>query len=877
MPDLHKHEKRFLSALQDIFVGAKIEGDSGYVNLMRIKSRYYEKGVFPQLQKDIAAALEHFPDFREEMFDKLHTFFQRYFSESGSIYFRYTPLHQRVYEQVYTDDRDVVLFWKTHMLYYVKTDRIFSSLKVEVDGQAFFFDASGMNHKKANEKRAVVFTFRNLQDGVLVFDVAYSERGRSTQLDVMLKEIKKAGVALEEDTLNRSFRVFEKQSEVDYFINKDAKAFLEEQFELWLYQYLFAGQNIWDAERLAQLQALRSIAFKVITFISQFEDELVRIWNKPKFVLGSHYLVTLDHLTVGLLEQVSSHQNFQVQIEEWRSLGMLEDDFHPDMLFELDQLGAKAHPHLQYLPLDTRHFPELELEVLERFEDLDTALNGWVVRSENYQALNTILPKFNNRLQAIYIDPPYNTKGSEITYLNDFKSSSWLSLFENRFLTALPMLKKAGVFCIAIDDSEYSRLRDFLCGTLTDNLLLGTAAVRSNPSGRSTMKGMSVAHDYAIFGGRTDDGRIGRLPRTQNQLARYKEQDEISSYEWVNFRKHGGAAAHRSARPKMFYPIYSDPEGNFRIPEMEWIVEILEWRILDEPHKNEVVILPIGEGNEEKRWKWGHESVLNNLTNFQIKPDQLGRPAVYMKSRMKPGGMLPLTWWEKKEYSATDHGTNLLNNMFGEIPEFVFPKSIFLVEDCLRVTNLATNEIVIDFFAGSGTTAHAVMNLNRADGGRRKYILVEMGEHFETVILPRIKKIAFCSKWKDGRPVFDKGESGQSHFVKVFALEQYEDALRRARYEDADLFDNPHEDAYHRYIFLRDLKLLEAVEVDSEANIVRFHPERLYSDIDLAETLSHLRGKWIKRITTESVEFQDGEKISLADPDWRLIKPLIWW
>ena len=91
-------EQKFYNTLQDIFVGAKVEGESGYINLMRIKSRYYEKGVFPKLQRDIKEALKPFPEFKEEFFDKLYTFFNRYFSESGSIYFRYTPIHQNVYD-----------------------------------------------------------------------------------------------------------------------------------------------------------------------------------------------------------------------------------------------------------------------------------------------------------------------------------------------------------------------------------------------------------------------------------------------------------------------------------------------------------------------------------------------------------------------------------------------------------------------------------------------------------------------------------------------------------------------------------------------------------------------------------------------------------
>jgi hypothetical protein len=222
-------EQKFFNALRDVFVGAKVEGESGYINLMRIKSRYYEKGVFPRLQQDINEALKPFPAFRDELFEKLYDFFHRYFSESGSIYFRYTPLHQNVYEKVYTDDKDVMLFWKTHMLYYVKTDRLFRSLEVEVEGIKFYFDVSTLEHKKANEKRNIVYSFKEKRkDGTLVFGVTYSEKGKKTKGDEILKTLRKGGNNINEDLLERAFRVFEKQSEVDYFINKDAKAFLEE-------------------------------------------------------------------------------------------------------------------------------------------------------------------------------------------------------------------------------------------------------------------------------------------------------------------------------------------------------------------------------------------------------------------------------------------------------------------------------------------------------------------------------------------------------------------------------------------------------------------------------------------------------------------------
>ncbi|PIV64335.1 MAG: site-specific DNA-methyltransferase, partial [bacterium (Candidatus Ratteibacteria) CG01_land_8_20_14_3_00_40_19] len=296
--ELRGKEEKFYKTLQNVFIGAKIEGEGGFINLMRIKSSYYSQ-IEKLLKNDIDKALEKYPRFREELFDKLYYFFSRYFTESGSIYFNSTPFHNNIYEKVYTDEKDVILFWKTQMLYYVKTDRIFRSLPVEFDlpaeasaqagGFKFYFDASKIENKKANEKRSLVFELNKVrEDGIIVFGVSYSERGTKTKQDEILKAIKRKGIAITEEQLERAFRVFEKQSEVDFFINKNAKAFLQEQFKLWSYQYFWEGAKEWGADRVNQLQILKDIAFKIIDFISQFEDELVKIWNKPKFVKNSN-------------------------------------------------------------------------------------------------------------------------------------------------------------------------------------------------------------------------------------------------------------------------------------------------------------------------------------------------------------------------------------------------------------------------------------------------------------------------------------------------------------------------------------------------------------------------------------------------------------
>ena len=245
-----------------------------------------------------------------------------------------------------------------------------------------------------------------------------------------------------------------------------------------------------------------------------------------------------------------------------------------------------------------------------------------------------------------------------------------------------------------------------------------------------------------------------------------------------------------------------------------------------------------------------------------------------MKSRMKSEGMLPLTWWDKKEYTATDYVTNLLTHILGISNAFTSPKSSISVEDCLQVCGMGEDDLCLDFFGGSGTTAHAVINSNRKDAGNRRYVLVEMAKYFDSVILPRIKKVVFCEKWKGGKAA---SGDGVSHFLKYCQLEQYEEALRRVNYGEADLFDDPNKDPYHQYVFLRDLKMLDALEVATKENTVKVDLSKLYDGIDVPGTLSNLTGKWIKRIAADWVEFEDGEVVDTKNLGWKRIKPLIWW
>ncbi len=799
-------EQKFYNALQDVFIGAKIEGQGGFVNLMKIKSNYYRK-IEEILKKDIAIALKTHPNFRDELFDKLYSFFSRYFTESGSIYFNSTPFHNNVYEKVYTDEKDVILFWKTQMLYYVKTDRIFRSLPVEFDGFKFYFDASKIEGKKANEKRELIFELDKVkEDNTIVFNVQYSEKGTKTKQDEILKAIKRKGIAITEEQLDRAFRIFEKQSEVDFFINKNAKAFLQEQFKLWSYQYFWEGAKEWSADRVNELQILKDIAFKIIDFISQFEDELVKIWNKPKFVKNSNYVITLDRIkNINLIEQILKHNGIKEQIKEWQELGIVDENFKTEDVFETDLTGKHLAKKYEHLPIDTKYFKDLELEILSQFDDLDKSLDGWLIKSENYQALNTILPKFKEKVQTIYIDPPFNT-GDDFPYIDRFQDSSWLSLMYDRINQGHDFLQKEGNFYYHIDRYAYYYSR------LLFNNIFGDGNFKAE-----------IAWDTS--------GITGFKPGKNNWVQN------------INYILHFAKNYEHNFFTKVFVLLEKEEKERLKIGWLDLLYD-------DEKKKYYVE-------------KWNSN---NKFTREYIETE----------NKKHPVGMV---WTDIYSFLFTQVGNNESFFFKTQKPEHLLRRMI--------QTSTKERDIVLDYFAGIGTSLAVAHKLNR------RWLGVDMGEHFNTFysedgekkigILGRMKIVlsgdqVFKVFGHPRHPQLSRNINWQGGgFFKYYELEQYEEALANCKYEDNDLFNSPSKIPYQEYVFMKDEKMLKALEIDYKKEKVKVDLAKLYPNIDIAETLSNLTGKWIKKISDDEVEFEDGTKINIKDLDYKLIKPLIWW
>ncbi len=816
-------EQTFYKVLQDIFIGARIEGTGGFVNLMRIKSNYYRK-IEELLKVDIKKALEKYPSFRDELFDKLYSFFSRYFTESGSIYFNSTPFHNNVYEKVYTNDKDVILFWKTQMLYYVKTDRIFRSLKIEVDGLKFFFDVGNLEYKKANEKRSLIYELKELkEDKTININVYYSEKGRITKTEDILKELKKKHINTTEESLEKAFKVFEKQSEVDFFINKNAKAFLQEQFKLWSYQYFWDGAKEWTADRVNELQILKDIAFKIIDFVSQFEDELVKIWNKPKFVKNSNYVITLDRIKeTELIEKIKNHASINKQIKEWQELGIVDESFKIESIFETDLTGKHLAKKYEHLPIDTKYFKDLELEILSLFDDLDKSLDGWLIKSENYQALNTILPKFKEKVQTIYIDPPFNLDSSDqFLYRTNYKDANWATLLENRLRIAKDWLNEKGSIFVRCDYNGNWIVRCLMDDVFGKenfrNELIISRISKQDPK----VKRFNTATDSLFFYSKTENYRFKPL---------FKKLKKVKSERWHAMDSQG------QGHPLyIFGYLFNPPDGR-------------HWTYGQEK---------INQMEFEKRIRLK----CRNCGYIHIEGVWKGCPKCKNKENIKVEYLLSPTEVQQIDSNLTD--------ISGYTSNWSFPteNSEILLKRAIESTS-NEGDLVMDFFLGSGTTTAVAHKLGR------KWIGVEMGEHFYIVVLPRMKKVLAYDKSGISKEVKEYQGGG---FFKYYELEQYEEALANTVYENHDLFVVGNKSPYEQYVFLKDEKMLKALEIDYTNDKVKVDVAKLYPNIDIAETLSNLTGKWIKKISTGEVEFEDGTKVDIKNLDYKLIKPLIWW
>lgn len=801
------YKQAFLSQLENSYLGVQIQDakdlfsqdsdsqysgskealkKSGFINLLQMKSKYFGH-IKNLLEKE---KLNH------SIYTKLYNFFSSYLNETGTPFFYDTPMHKNIYAKVYTNSKDTSLFYKTQNLYYVKSDTLYHDAEItsQDSKHTFIFDTSHFIPNSDNAKNKAIFKF-TIEENIRIYVLNDKEslkelpnvfkQNSSDLSDEFIKSLKDKKIQLQEEEIKKILSSYKRQNEIDFFIHKNARAFLQEQFNLWLCNYVLDDITQWRQEKIEELNTLKKVAFSIIDYIADFEDELKAIWCKPKFAKKVEYVFSLDRIDSALLDSIINDEGFKAQIKEWQELRLIDESF------DIKNINDEKY---KFLPLDTKHFNKTtKYKILSTFEDIESTLNGELIKSDNFQALNTLLPKYQNKVDLIYIDPPFNT-GSDFEYKDKFQDSTWLTLMENRLELAKEFLSDRGSFYLHLDHNANYRGRELL------NEVFGEENFRNE-----------IVWHFRTYQGQVQD----YFPRKHNLIYWYTKNNQTKD----NF----------------FEISYSN---NF-----EDTVDYKRWK---EFLVNENEIRYPNYPKTDSRF----EGYLNR----------------YLKSVEKPldgdlickinGYVVDDVWIDiqaidpKAKAERMESNTNLTQK-----PEALLQ----------RIIKASSNEdsIVFDYHLGSGTTLATAHKLGR------KWLGVEMGEHFYKVIIPRMKKVIGGFVSGISKEVEFKGGGA----FRYYELESYEESLEQCEYvlDKDSLID-----------YRKSRKLIKGLKKGEK---ICLDMSKYNKSFDIFTTMSNLLGLKIKNIFLDengiqSCKFENDDIVNLENIDlikYPKLRNLIWW
>jgi adenine-specific DNA-methyltransferase len=847
-------------ALSETQTSDKIEIES---ELKTLKKTLEDAGIVAEdspkykLLVERLQGIENADVLEQEVFSHLANFFRRYYKDGDFISMR--RYKKDVYAIPY-EGEEVKLHWANHDQYYIKSSENFKNYSFNTpDGKKVSFQlkevSTEQNNNKAQgdaERRFAIYSEQPVEEseGELFINFVYEPVTKATKQETLISEALEllsetvpgshsTLFALSPTEKNNKRTFLEKhlneyvsKNSFDYFIHKDLGGFLSREMDFYIKNEVLylddinTKQTDFFVAQLSKVKAIKVVAQKIIDFLAQIENFQKKLWLKKKFVIRTDYCITLDKISSSYYSEIFKNK---AQLAEWKAL------------FDVDIQNAEQLVFESFLVLDTKFFDEsFKDRLLAEFDDLDEQTNGLLINSENFQALNLIQEKQSENIDVTYIDPPYNAKSSEIIYKNTFKHSSWLSLIENRLTISKSLGKGTGVHIIAIDEIE-----NFNLGKMTEDLFQNyenaTISIVHNPTGQQGSN-FSYTHEFAHFLYPIGLDIIGLEDREDSNR---ESQPDIRPLRNVS----SGNSHLRAAAANCFYPILV--QGNKIIGFEDVCPDDFHPQSINIKREDGVIeIYPIDPSGVESKWVFARDTVESILNELTVKYDE--KKGVYDIIRKKSKFRYKSLWSDKR-YSANSWGSVILNNIIVNCP-FQYPKSIFTVMDCIDagLSNL-NNGYILDYFAGSGTTGHATIKLNREDGGNRKYILIEMGTYFNTVTKPRIQKVIYSDNWKNGQPQ-DKG--GISQIVKYQVLESYEDTLNNLYLQTKTELDFNGK-AQEEYILQY---MLEMESRDHLFNLEMFRKPFDYqlkvtennelkaTRVDLVETFNYLIGLYVSKV-----------------------------
>ena len=753
-------------------------------------------------------------DLERDIYNHIFSFFSRYYDKGDFVSKRRVGRKEK-YAIPYSG-QETLLHWTNKDQYYVKTTLQFKRYNFTANGLTVNFRVVQAEEEKGNLKADedkyfviheekpfeldghvlnIYFEYRPLEDKEQE-ERKFGKKIQISQKDVNQfnfnllqhelgeKEKTKALFKKENDktVLHKNLYKFTTSNKSDYFIHKNLKQFLTRELDFYIKNEVLGLEDMKqlgkeDLDRyLLEARVIHNISLKIIQFLSQIENLQKKLWEKKKIVVKTDYVITLGKIKgyagreflKGILDEIVKNEG---QIKEWKELLGVEVESGEDLLEDLRRTDGSKY---DTLPIDTRYFHDgFKLKLLEaitRENNLETILDGLLVKGENFQALNLLSRRYSERVKCFYIDPPYNTGSDEFIYKDRYQHSSWLSMMHDRLAASKKLSTSDGVIFISIDDHELSELSLIVESAFgVEAPLLGPVVVQVNKGGRSYLP-IAKMHEYVVCSS-TGKGEAEIYEVPQN--VKYNYSDSLGNWMPRELRNRNPKFT-RENRPNLFYPFFIDPKNE----DKDGFCAVS----LKRTKKHSIRVVPKNSEGKDDCWRWNEERAgkyidPNNPEESDIVAKQRtdGGWNIYEKYR-KTTTKAKSIWLESSV--RTENGTIQLRNLFGSIV-YNYPKPVELVEKCIKI-GAGDKDLVMDFFAGSGTTAHAVMKLNKQDGGNRKFILIDIADFFDTIMLARIKKVAYSFDWKKGKVQSVNGPGG---FFKYHYLEQHEDALENIQFE----------------------------------------------------------------------------------------------
>jgi adenine-specific DNA-methyltransferase len=817
-----------------------------------------------------------------EVYSHLYNFFRRYYSEGDFISLR------RYKEGVYAipyEGEEVKLHWANHDQYYIKTSENFRNYTFKLpSGKKVTFkiaeaETAKDNIKAANgnERRFMLCGEEPLKEenGELfmrfVFEADPEKRKQKDINDKTIEAVRaiegfnewKSELARKNPTeknpdrtlLEKHLTDYTAKNTFDYFIHKDLGGFLRRELDFYIKNEVMHLDDVENEaaprveQYLSKIKVIRKIAHKIIEFLAHIENFQKKLWLKKKFVVETNYCVTLDRVPKERYPEIAANE---AQREEWVKLFAIDEikgDLAGAVAYSkpLTVEFLKANP---FLVVDTKHFGQkFKDRLLASFENVEERCDGLIISGENFQAINLIKETYRQNIKCIHIDPPYNTQTSGFLYKNDYQHSSWLSMMQNRIAIGLPLLSADGEFLCHIDENEYEVLHLLFTHLgIPDN---GTIVWdKKNPMlGR---KGIATQHEYVLWRAWDESSVYLRPTNVKKILEKAKslidqhggvtEEVRREFAKWVNSCEGltGGDRAYRLINDdrRVFRGVAmgapeprTDPK--FHIPLIHPLT------------KKECPVPPNG-------WSRTPETLRELIDQGEI--------LFGADETVQPQRKVFLTDESKRQLASVISNANRGKNDVDKLGlEFPYCHPVSLYDALLGAAAPDGRAIVFDYFAGSGTTGHSVINLNREEGTRRKFILAEIESYFDFILLPRIKKIVYSKDWKDGKPV---SREGVSHMFKYIRLESYEDTLNnlvlaRTKAQQGLLEESPSFREGYMLSYMLDVEGRESLlNIDAFEDPFNYKlnistgtvGETRPTAVDLAETFNYLLGLTVHHI-----------------------------